>query len=284
MEQTPAQKLILLDVDGTLIGMDGIIPPSAVTACRKARDKGHLLYLCTGRAMMEIPEKLMSIDFDGIASSGGAHIESGGKVLFDTTMPLELAKQIVAYLESRQCGFTLEKNYMILSNSYFIAYWKKVKASIDPSANISTLDDLIAKTTKNPLPENPDDSYYEGANKIVFVGSGSVSLDAVKKAFGDACEIFAGSFPLSGKESGEIGPLGVHKGSALQKIAEHCGIPIERTIAFGDSDNDRPMLERAAIGVAMGNATSALKKIADDVTSPLADDGIYHGFVKHALI
>ena len=128
MERTDSQKLILLDIDGTLMGIDGIIPPSALDACKKAREMGHIVYICTGRAFAEIPEKIKTAGFEGIASSGGAHIESNGEVIFDAVMQPELVKQIAAYLNSRQCGFALEKNHLTLSNSFFADHWKNVKA------------------------------------------------------------------------------------------------------------------------------------------------------------
>lgn len=47
------------------------------------------------------------------------------------------------------------------------------------------------------------------------------------------------------------------------------------TVAFGDSMNDIEVVQEAGIGVAMGNAVDALKKVADYVTAPIEEDGIY---------
>ena len=46
-------------------------------------------------------------------------------------------------------------------------------------------------------------------------------------------------------------------------------------MAFGDSMNDIEVVQEAGIGVAMGNAVDALKKVADYVTAPIGEDGIY---------
>lgn len=48
-EASPVRKIIFLDVDGTLVDYEGNLPPSAVSAVRCARAKGHRVYLCTGR-------------------------------------------------------------------------------------------------------------------------------------------------------------------------------------------------------------------------------------------
>lgn len=63
------------------------------------------------------------------------------------------------------------------------------------------------------------------------------------------------------------------KASALAWIAETLGIPASQALAVGDQRNDREMLEWAGIGVAMGNAHPELKAVADDVTSPVTEDG-----------
>jgi hydroxymethylpyrimidine pyrophosphatase-like HAD family hydrolase len=55
-------------------------------------------------------------------------------------------------------------------------------------------------------------------------------------------------------------------------------------IAFGDAENDAPMLEFAGIGVAMGNATDALKAMADEVTLSNDEDGIAYTLHKYDLV
>ncbi|MDR0639381.1 MAG: HAD family hydrolase [Spirochaetaceae bacterium] len=125
--------------------------------------------------------------------------------------------------------------------------------------------------------------YRRDVQKIIFVGRGG-SFDELRKRFDGECEIFHGSIPLFGKESGEISPPGVHKGSAVEAVARYHGIPLSDTIAIGDSDNDRPMLERAGTGVAMGNASDELKALAAHVTSRLEDNGIMYAFLKLGLV
>jgi Cof subfamily protein (haloacid dehalogenase superfamily) len=283
-ERVTPQKIVFLDIDGTLMGADGIVPPSALTACREARRQGHLLYICSGRPRSIISDAVLAIGFDGIISSGGARIETGGAVIFDTVMPAETVKQITAYLHNLQCGFSFETNNSVLSNRYFLNHWETLKRNFAGMPQANVVDDLLSRMSKDVLPEDPSDFSYVGVNKIVFVGSPGVSFEALSKTFAGVCELFHGSIPFSGKEGGEIGPLGVHKGSAVKRIAEHYGIPLADTIAFGDSDNDRTMIEAVGIGIAMGNADDALKEIADDVTASLKEDGLFKGFKKYGLI
>ena len=65
------------------------------------------------------------------------------------------------------------------------------------------------------------------------------------------------------------------KDRGIQRFLDHYGWSKEQTISFGDGGNDVDMLRFTGIGVAMGNAVDALKKVADYVTAPIGEDGIY---------
>lgn len=278
------QKIVFLDIDGTLIGTDGIVPPSALTACREARRQGHLLYICSGRPHGIISDSIIAIGFDGIISSGGAHIETGGAVIFDAYMPEELVKAIAAYLHERRCGFSFERNEAAESNRYYLNHWEAIKRRFEGTPKAAVFSDLFIRMSQHVMPDDPAEVSYAGVNKIGFLGSPGLSFDALARQFAGTCEVFHGSIPYSGKEGGEISPLGIHKGSAVQKIAAYHRIPLADTIAFGDSDNDRTMIEAVGVGIAMGNADDALKAIADDITTPLDQNGIFKGFQKYGLI
>ena len=64
------KKVILIDVDGTLVDYENHLPPSAVKAIRMARAQGHLVYICTGRSRSEVYDEIWNIRLD-IASWGG---------------------------------------------------------------------------------------------------------------------------------------------------------------------------------------------------------------------
>ena len=72
----------------------------------------------------------------------------------------------------------------------------------------------------------------------------------------------------------EIVPVGVSKANGIAEIADPLGIPDADWVAFGDMPNDVPMLLRAGLGVAMGNAHPDALAAADEVTTTNADDGV----------
>jgi hypothetical protein len=72
----------------------------------------------------------------------------------------------------------------------------------------------------------------------------------------------------------EIMAAGVSKGAALGVALSLRGIDREATIAFGDAENDIPLLEAAGFGVAVANAAQAVRKAADDVAPSNEEDGV----------
>ena len=72
----------------------------------------------------------------------------------------------------------------------------------------------------------------------------------------------------------EINAEGATKGNALMWLASHLGISRERTMAFGDGENDVTMLKAAGIGIAMGNGLEIAKSAADQVTLTNDEDGV----------
>jgi hydroxymethylpyrimidine pyrophosphatase-like HAD family hydrolase len=66
----------------------------------------------------------------------------------------------------------------------------------------------------------------------------------------------------------------VTKGSGLGFLAEHLGFSRERTVAFGDGENDLPLLEWAGYGVAVENADERVRALADFVCPPVTEEGV----------
>lgn len=105
--------------------------------------------------------------------------------------------------------------------------------------------------------------------------------DAAWRAVQQACPGMELTSSLPGNM--EINAPGVTKGSGLLALAAHLGLRREQTMAVGDSGNDRAMIEAAGLGVAMGNATDDIKKIADATTDDNNHDGVAKAIEKYVL-
>jgi Cof subfamily protein (haloacid dehalogenase superfamily) len=276
------RKLVFVDIDGTLMGADQTIPESAVAACRVARQKGHLLYICSGRPFSDISGTVRAVGFDGIVSASGARIDIGGKTVSRLFMDTGIAVRIGEYLNARQEAFMFELSGSTVKSRFVDDFLEEARLTLTDKLPQKETELFFAFLSAN-IPHLREDFRHDDVQKIVFLGS-RVSLADVVEKFGGECEICGGSIPFFGTGGGEISPAGVHKGAALETVANHHGIPLSDTIAIGDSDNDRKMLERAGVGIAMGNAAESLKAIAGYTTSRLEDGGLAQAFQQCGLL
>ena len=82
----------------------------------------------------------------------------------------------------------------------------------------------------------------------------------------------------------ELNAAGITKGSGLRNLCQYLGIEAEETMAFGDGENDWPMLEAAGIGVAMENGAPFLKERADRIAASNREDGVAEAIRRWVLI
>lgn len=276
------QQIIFLDVDGTLCNEHGVIPPSAIEAIQQARSNGHLVYLCTGRAKAEIYDFILDIGFDGMILSSGAYIIINDTVLFDRHLSKEEVIDIVEFFDSHDIHYYLESNNgLYASEGGLKVLHEFVESLIEESPHKKDqIMQGMGSFVNSMLPLK--DSTLEDINKISIL-SNSYGFDNLIKKY-PQYDMIPNTVAEFGENSGELSIPGITKGSAIQLVLEHLKIDPKNTFGYGDSYNDHEMIEVVAHGIAMGNATEALKEIADDITDTHNNDGIYKSFKKYNLI
>ena len=93
-------KILLIDVDGTLVNYENQLPASAVNAIRKARANGHKVYICTGRSKAEVYPNLWEIGLDGMIGGNGSYVEDHGKVVMHQLITKEQCTHVVDWLRA----------------------------------------------------------------------------------------------------------------------------------------------------------------------------------------
>ena len=272
------KKLIFLDIDGTLVEPGSNTPPaSALEAIRRTQEKGNLVFLCTGRncAMLE---PLLHFGFDGMVAGAGGFVTVGDEVIFDCPMTKEQTETAISILHRDGVFCTLEAKDATWGDENLgeflaeqgggnseIERWRK---ALSESLNIL------------PMKEYDGRPVY----KIVIMCMNWGQLDAAKEALEKDFAFCIQDVPAHGCLNGELINRAYDKGRGVLRICEHLGVPVSDTYGFGDSMNDREMIETVGTSVCMENGSRTLKELSDLVCPSVTDDGLYKAFLQLGLI
>ena len=272
------KSIIFLDVDGTLVNDNGIVPNSAELAIKN----GHLIFLSTGRSKAELFDHIMDIGFDGVIAAAGGYIELNNKTIMHKKFKEEEVKEIVEYFDEKGIDFYLEANGGLFASKGCKEHL--IKILFDENQSEKQREEL--EKGMKPFIEcliNGENLYRDDINKISFLGS-DININEIIAKFSGKFNIIPSTVPMFGENSGEVSLKGIHKANAIEVLLNYLDASNENTYAYGDGINDKEMLEFVNVGVAMGNAKEELKAIADDITDIHDNDGIYNSFKKYELI
>ena len=274
------RKIIFLDIDGTLTEPGCNEPPeSALEAVRKAQEKGNLVFLCTGRNY-DMLSPLLQYGFDGVIASSGAYILCGEEVIYDCPMTEEEQGQAMDVLQRNGVYRTVECADGAYTDEGFKQFLEENAGERGNSELLRWRRQIEASLNIRPMSEYAGQPIY----KVVMMFQSGEQLTEPRRALGETFDFCIQEQDGFGFLNGELIKKEYNKGTALRRVCEHCGIPVENSIAYGDSMNDLEMLEAAGVAVCMENGSGKLKELADDVCPSVTEDGIYHSFQKYGLM
>ena len=279
------QKLIFLDIDGTLLPPGEMTAPdSAVEAIRKARANGHKVFLCTGRNL-RMTEPLFAYGFDGFVCSAGGYVGCDGKILVDIPMEPAQVEGLREVLGRAGAECTLEAR----DNTYGGIKMIERFAHLFPHkpGQVNSEAERWCKTMEFGMTIRPIEEYRgEPVYKIVFIAPNADCLAETRRLYEDQfvfCESRLGDDP-SAIVNGELINRKFNKGTGIQAICDHLGFSLADTIGFGDSDNDLPMTDVVGTSVCMANGSENLKKLCDRICPAVTEDGVAREFKALGLI
>jgi len=252
-------KLIAADLDGTLIGKDAIIPPKVKDAVRRAMEKCKFT-IATGRAFDSTLPFAQELETNAplICYQGGLIKDRlSGRVIYEQSVPLALAREVIRF--TRQRGLHL--NVYVDGHAYVERLTPEARYYTEIArAAVYPVGDMLTFLDRDPM-------------KFIIVLSDD---GATKPLIAELEKLFAGQmrFVRSYPRFVEGILLDVSKGHALARLADHLGLSLGETIGIGDNDNDLELVERAGLGVAMGNASPAVKAAADYIAPPVDEGGV----------
>lgn len=267
-----AVKLIALDLDGTLFNSQSQISAHNIDTIKKANEAGATVVISTGRPYSGLPfEQLKGsgIRF-AITTNGSAIYEiESGKCLFEEAMDEDIILPILDFLLTKDIhmdAFIGGKGYtpvqcvvagQKLANPPALKHYiLNTRVRVDNLPLFIHENQLkVQKMTLNFYPEGDIFKDREEVRKYLE------SNPAVTTVSG-------------GYNNLEFTRADVNKGVGLQKMAQLLDIPVAQTMAVGDTENDLAIIRAAGVGVAMGNATAAVKSAADYITTSNDEDGV----------
>ncbi len=275
------KKIVLLDVDGTLVNYENKLPNSAVNAIRTARKNGHKVYICTGRSEAEVYDEIWNIGLDGMIGGNGSYVKDGNDVIMHKKLSMDETREVVDWLCDRGLEFYIECN----SGLYASRNFEQVGVNAIQEYTNRKGRDGSNISVRDVFPEMifEGDLYRDDVNKISFIlNTYQDHLDSIKRF----PNLKAGTWGGAGETAlfGDLGVKDIDKGVAIDVLLKHIGADIADTIAFGDAKVDIPMLEKCSIGVAMGNGGEEIKAMADYITTSVDEDGLFKAFKHFDLI
>lgn len=267
------------DLDGTLLRRDLGISDATLEALAALRERGVRLVVATGRSYESARDQAARLGFGGddpVVCYGGSMVRRmNGETLLKNPVDREASLSVL--------GWAAEKGLharVFTDGRVIVPDGEPPDAAVlpgrppkgEPPPFLKVVDDVgdwLRASDEEPM-------------KIVFVDEPS----GVEAWLGEAQETFAGSLHVTRSlpHYVEIGSPEGDKARGLAFLCEAWGILPERTLAFGDADNDVEMLSFAGLGVAVGGGMSkAVRDAADDTAPSVERDGVAR-FIQGLLL
>ena len=256
-------KLIAMDLDGTLNNDQKVIDTPTLDILMAAQKAGIRLVLASARPLPGLykdRDLLRMQDHGGflMAYNGGAIADaSTSKLLSTHTMDMEHARRVLRTIEDLPVTPILDDGkifYVADRNGYMVDYeCRNNRMTCVEVPNLAKRLDFAPFK----LLMSVDPTIIKRVQKEIAVLLPE-ELTVVQTA----------AFYL------EVIPTAINKGDALESICLLMGIDPSQAVAFGDSENDIPMLKAAGLGIAMQNADAKVQAAADRVTLSNNENGI----------
>ena len=254
-------KLIVFDVDGTLLTDDQNISDRTIEILKTLQHRGMSISLATGKIYPSVEElmKLLQITDPVVLSNGAVIQKPGGEVIDETSLPEGVIQIILDGYRAYEADLALfTPNQIFVEEETFNTDHIKCifKEKIDVIGDWRNVEDTFPEVCKAIMINRYS---QEMIDKLI--------LYLEKNLDGKV------TFSTGAPNSIEVMPFGVSKQTGLIHLVEHLQISMDEVMVFGDHINDFGMLEIAGVAVAVGNAIDEVKQISDFVIGTNNQEG-----------
>ncbi len=266
-------KLLVLDVDGTLLNEEKVISKRTLSALLKVQQTGVRIALASGRptyGLLPIAKSLELGLYGGfILSYNGSQIinAKNGEILFERRINPEM----IPYIEKKA----------VKNNFALFTYHDDTLLTNSPD-NVHVREEAALNNLKIITEEEFSTAIDFAPCKCMLVSDDEEALTGLenhwKKRLDGVLDVFRSEPYFL-----EVVPCSVDKANTLAVLLEYLGIQRDEVMAIGDGVCDVTMIQMAGTGVAMGNSVESVKICADYTTDTNANDGVAQAVEKLIL-
>ncbi len=250
-------KLIVSDLDNTLLNSQQIISPYTAEILEKCRENGVVTAFATARPIRYTNCFFKYFTPDAFICHNGAVINfpngNISHVGIEHEKAIAFIKKLIDYSDNLEIA--VEYQDKIYANFDAGKYWKGI------DYNKSNLIDLA----------------FDTADKVLVALSDAQAED-VKKFIPENCYLEKSKDGVCMVMNNEATKI-----NAIKKLCKHLNIDISQVVAFGDDHNDLSMIKGCGIGVAVQNAREEIKAVAKDFCPSNDEDGVAKWLLENVL-
>jgi Cof subfamily protein (haloacid dehalogenase superfamily) len=263
-----AIRLLLADVDGTLVTQDKVLTDRAIAAVAKLHQAGILFAITSGRPPrgMSMLIEPLQISMPIAAFNGGVFVRPDMTVIEERVLPDDVTPTVIELLGTHGVDVWVYRgaDWFIRDPHAPHVARETWTVKFDPTvvANFAAVSDRVAKVVGVS-----DD--YDAVQRAV---------DVVRERFGDHV-----SAARSQPYYGDVTHPDANKGCVARYLSKTYQIPPEEIATIGDQPNDVLMFAHSGLSIAMGNASHEVQEAARRVTTSNDDEGFANAVERFIL-
>lgn len=279
-------KIIAIDLDGTLLNSYGEVSVKNKEIIQKAVASNVEVVLASGRPVDSVRNLANELGANHYMICGnGAMLYdlNEDSIIYENFLDVNKVLQIIDICDKNSIYYNVYKEDRVLTKSlnYNVMFYQQENANRDDSkkTNIEIVQDIY-----NYVKNNQDDNYL----KITICEEDKIIFNSIMRKIKEIKDIeildvshMSKKIIRDGTDEveikyfyTEISSKNVDKWFALEKLGEKLNVTSQEIMAIGDNVNDKMMMEKAGLGVAMGNSAPYIKEFADYITEDNNHDGV----------
>jgi Cof subfamily protein (haloacid dehalogenase superfamily) len=254
----PRIRLLIADIDGTLINKEKLLTPRSVEAVERLKEAGILFGVTTGR-----PPKGTKMLVDHLAGlkfiagfNGGIIVRRDFSLFKENLLPADVAERVIDMILEHDMDA-----WLYTDKDWFVR---------DPRAYRVDREEATVQFPPKVMPTF--DGLFDRVVKIVGI---SQDYDAVARCEKDVQDSFGASVSAARSQPFylDVTHPEANKGEVVRLASEFAGIPPREIATIGDMPNDVTMFKKSGVSIAMGNASPEVQKAATYVTASNQEEG-----------